>query len=157
TIAAGTLDLPTDFTLTPLDALAGAPASASLVGGVLIEPADAIFADGATLVIVPAAAPGDDLPAIGFKFYSGGTSFHLRPLDDNADGSGPLDRTLAVWGGGAYGTIDLSADDARAFADQHIPDHLLDAVAQMVATQDDGVPNALLSNAAAPPATATGL
>ncbi len=135
TVAPGTLYAPINFTLTPLQTVSGTPGSASALGGVRLEPEDAVFADGATLKIVPKVSQASGLSRLGFKFYAQGTSFHLRPLEDNPAGSGLLDLNLAVWDGGTYGIVDLSAQDANALSEQHLPNHLLDAFSQVVAAQ----------------------
>jgi hypothetical protein len=134
-VAPGTLDAPVVFTLTSLQGVSGAPGSAHVLGGVRLEPEGAVFSDGATLKIVPTAGQASGLARLGFKFYGQGTAFHLRPLEDNPAGSGPLDLTLGVWDGGTYGIVDLSPQDASALAQQHLPKRLLDAVSEVVAAQ----------------------
>lgn len=134
TVEAGTLDTTSRFTLTPLAAVAGAPFSGGILGGVRLEPEGAVFPGGATLTIVPPAAPAAGLARIGFGFLGQGTGFYLDPLEDNPAGSGPLDLTLTTWSGGTWGIVDLGPQDAAMQATSHIPSRLLDAFAQFVAS-----------------------
>ena len=135
TIAPGTLYVKAIFTLTPIASVNGAPIGAGVLGGVRLEPEDAIFFDGATLKIVPSAAQTAGLSRLGYKFYGQGSSFHLRPLEQDVVGGGALDLNLTLWEGGSYGIVDLSAQDAANQADQYRPNHILDAFLQLIAVQ----------------------
>ena len=135
TIAPGTLYVKTIFTLTPIASVNGAPIGAGVLGGVRLEPEDAIFSDGATLKIVSGAAQTAGLSRLGYKFYGQGSSFHLRPLEQDVVGGGALDLNLTLWEGGSYGIVDLSAQDAANQANQYRPNHILDAFSQLIAVQ----------------------
>ncbi len=130
-----TLYFKTNFTMTPLTSVNDAPGETGVLGGVRIEPEDVIFPDSATLQIVPTSAPETSKSRIGFKFYGQGTSFHLRPLEDNDANSDPLQMTLALWGGGTFGLIDLNTEQTTVQANQRFPSSPFDAFAQFSALE----------------------
>src|SRR6185503_18505538 len=109
TLPADALVNPTQITMTPVTALAGAPGG--LVGAVKLAPEGLVLNKPATLEIQPAGSPPASERQFAFTAEGDGQDFHLLP-----DPDGGL--TLSLLHFSAPGVADLAPSEAQTLQDR---------------------------------------